>query len=76
MNKGFTLIEAMIVVAILGIVVAIAAPIILGAGNDTQFGWSGTTETRCHGGYQVVVGQRGYVQQLVDQNGHGIPCER
>lgn len=74
MNKGFTLIELMIVIAIIGIIASIVGPAIFGASNNTQFGWGGTTETRCQGGFKVIVGQHGYVQQLLDQNGHGIPC--
>ena len=66
----------MIVVAIIGILAAIILPMFSGGvGNhETSYGFGGTTETRCHGGMKVVVGQRGYVQQLMDQNGHGVPC--
>lgn len=73
-SRAFTLIELMIVCAIIGIITAIVVPALSGSSNDAQFGWGGTTETRCQGGFKVVVGAQGFVQQLVDQNGHGIPC--
>lgn len=56
MNKGFTLVELIIVIAIIGIIASIAIPTITSQSNDTQFGWTGVTETRCQGGFKVVVG--------------------
>lgn len=73
-SRAFTLIELLIVIAIIGIIAATIIPVFLNTALDTQFGWAGVTETRCQGGFKVVVGSRGYVQQILDQNGHGIPC--
>lgn len=73
-GKGFTLIELMIVIAIIGIIVAIVAPVIAGNSPSTQFGFGGTTQTRCHDGFKVIVGTNGHVQQMIDENGHGVRC--
>ena len=72
--RAFTLIELIIVVAIISILAAITIPAFQRSGGDVHFGFGGTSDTRCQSGYKVVVGANGFVQQLVDQNGHGIPC--
>lgn len=73
--KGFTLIELMSVLAIIGIIAVIVIPAVFGSSSDTQMGWNGVTETRCQSGFKTIVGGNGFVQQLIDENGRGIPCD-
>lgn len=76
-TKAFTLIELMIIIAIIGIMAAIGVPAIRSftSGGGIQVGLTGVTETRCQDGFKFIVGSNGYVQQVVDQNGRGIPCQ-
>jgi prepilin-type N-terminal cleavage/methylation domain-containing protein len=78
-TKGFTLIEMMIVVGILGILAAIIAPVVMGTSQgNTNFsmGVNGMVEERCIAGYKFVIGNKGQPTQILDQFGKGVPCEQ
>jgi prepilin-type N-terminal cleavage/methylation domain-containing protein len=72
-KAGFTLIELLVVVAILGIVVFSFIQMNF-SDNEVSWGFNGAVETRCVNGYVHSVGQRGFTQQTLDENGHGIKC--
>lgn len=74
--RGFTIIETMIVIAILGILSAVIAPVIFGT-NTTQpisTGINGTVEERCMGGLKFIIDRSGRATQIMDTLGHGVAC--
>ena len=77
-KNGFTLIELMIVVAIISIVVALVMPVISGTGTggaqNLSFGVHGLVETRCINGYMFTVSEGG-ARQIMDELGHGVKCQ-
>ena len=75
-QSGFTLIELMIVIAILGILVSIGLGAVNGSsqGNTISWGINGMTEMRCIDGYKFVIGDQGQARQVMDEFGKGIRC--
>ncbi len=77
-QKGFTLIEMIIAIAIIGIIIAGALPLLLGAplsNGNISFGVNGMTESRCIEGYKFVIGEQGQPRQILDEFGKGVRCE-
>ena len=75
-QKGFTLIELMVVIVMIGIVGITIMNIVMGVGVGTSVSWgiNGVTEMRCIDGYKFVVGEHGQARQVMDELGKGVKC--
>lgn len=74
-SSGFSLIEIMIVLAIITILGAVLIRVLTEPSGNYTYGANGMTETRCINGLMFVVGQSGSVQQMIGESGGGISCK-
>jgi prepilin-type N-terminal cleavage/methylation domain-containing protein len=74
-QRGFTLIEMMVVFVIIVTVGMIGLGAVSGSNNSISMGINGMTESRCIEGYKFIVSQDGSARQILDEFGKGARCE-
>jgi hypothetical protein len=46
----------------------------IGSKIEYKYGVNGPVDTMCIDGYKVLVARTGHPVQLIDNQGHGVPC--
>jgi len=69
--KGLTLIELIIVVAIIGILFSIIGPVIIGTQTFSEL----ITGVNCKAGYKFSTDSNGNQLQIFDEYNRAIPCD-
>lgn len=73
-QKGYSLVELMVIVVIMATAGIVVVALVSGGGNDISIGINGLSETRCIGGYKFIVGEGGQSRQILNEQGGGIRC--
>lgn len=75
LSKAFTLIELMIVFAIIGISAAVFLPHFVGGGNkNVTYTYNGTVQSVCIEGYKWLITSRREPVQVLDTEGKPLTC--
>ena len=74
-QRGFTLIEVIIVFIIIAIVGMVGFGAVRGSNSNITYGAMGMTESRCIENYKFIMDQRGNSRQILDEFGKGVRCE-
>jgi prepilin-type N-terminal cleavage/methylation domain-containing protein len=74
-QKGFTIIELLVVLAMTVILGMIVVGVVSGSGNNFSIGLNGVSETRCIDGYKFIIGAGGQARQILNDQGGGIHCQ-